>query len=92
MSPVDIKKPNYETFPKYEYAKSIECNIKKGEVLYLPSYWWHEVQSKPDENHRNIAVNYWFEPFFDKLFPCQNCSLFVSPNYYHLLNHTVFNQ
>jgi len=84
MSPVDIKKPNYERYPLFRNTKAFNCTVGPGEILFLPSYWWHEVASVPDEFHRNIAVNYWYTPFYDKEFPCKNCRLFVNPHYYNL--------
>ena len=32
---------------------------RAGEVLYLPSLWFHRVAQKADEAGRVIAVNYW---------------------------------
>jgi len=84
MSPVDIKKPNEDSYPLFKNAKSMRCSIGAGEVLYLPSFWWHEVASVPDQLKRNIAVNYWFTPFLNKEFPCSSCRLFVSPEYNNL--------
>lgn len=55
MSPVDIKKPNYERFPRFKNRTSFRCEVSEGEVLFLPSFWWHEVQSSPDHLKRNIA-------------------------------------
>jgi len=81
MSPVDISHPDLERYPLFKKAKSMECTIEAGEVLYLPSFWWHEVRSSPDEHRRNIAVNYWYTPFLDKAFPCATCRLFVNPTY-----------
>jgi len=92
MSPVDIKNPDLEKYPKFANANSIECTISQSDVLFIPAFWWHEVQSVADENRRNIAVNYWFEPFFDKLFPCPSCRLFLSPHYFHLLPHIHFHE
>jgi len=41
------------------------CTVKKGELLYLPSCWFHYVQQTPDESGRVIAVNYWYDMRFD---------------------------
>lgn len=41
----------------------------------MPAFWWHEVDSEPDETHKNIAVNFWHTPIFDKEFPCAECRL-----------------
>ena len=43
----------------------ITCEIKSGQMLYLPASWFHSVFSAndpefPDECH--IALNYWFYP------------------------------
>ena len=60
MSPVDILRPDYDRFPKFSRAKRLECVLKPGDVLFMPAFWWHEVQSYPDHNeHRNLAVNFW---------------------------------
>lgn len=60
MSPVDILKPDYNRFPKFKEAQALNCTINEGDVLFMPSFWWHEVQSYPSENEpRNLAVNFW---------------------------------
>lgn len=83
MSPVDIENPNLERFPLFSNAMKnrMECTIESGDVLYLPSFYWHEVQSKPNQFGRNIAVNYWFEPFITKEFPCEDCPMSVNNHY-----------
>ncbi|XP_078667713.1 uncharacterized protein LOC144909547 [Branchiostoma floridae x Branchiostoma belcheri] len=86
MSPVDILKPNFQRFPQFAAALPVNCTIAEGEVLYMPAHWWHEVQSYPSSTqHRNLAINFWYEPFLTKEFPCQTCSLDVNPHYRHLL-------
>ena len=61
MSPVDILKPDYNRFPKFKEAQALNCTINEGDVLFMPSFWWHEVQSYPSENEpRNLAVNFWW--------------------------------
>ena len=85
MSPVNIRNPDYSAFPLYSNAVASQCVIQAGDCLYLPAFWWHEVQSKPDAHSKNIAVNYWFEPFITKEFPCPTCPREVNPEYHHLL-------
>ena len=43
------------------------------------------MQSRPDEHLRNIAVNFWFDPYMTKEFPCPTCRLYVSPDYPNFL-------
>ena len=85
MSPVDLTKPDLARFPAFATARPLSCEIRAGDALYLPSFWWHEVRSKPDAHQRNIAVNYWYEPFYNKEFPCATCPLHISPEYAHLI-------
>lgn len=60
MSPVDILQPDFEQFPNFRHAKKLQCHLEPGDALFMPSFWWHEVQSFQDtEEHRNLAVNYW---------------------------------
>ena len=86
MSPVNILRPSLTKFPKFKEAKPMVCRVEAGEFLFLPSFWWHEVQSYPDQDEFiNIAVNFWYQPFFDKEFPCQECPLVINPAYRDLL-------
>lgn len=75
MSPVDPIRPNLECFPRFATAQPVHCTIRAGDMLFLPSWWWHEVRSAPDEFARNIAVNFWYSPVFNKEFPCPECPL-----------------
>lgn len=60
MSPVDILQPDYSRFPNFARAKRLRCVLSPGDVLFMPAFWWHEVQSYPDPHEqRNLAVNYW---------------------------------
>ena len=65
---------------------SLTCTVNEGEALFVPSFWWHEVKSAPSATaHKfqqedyeveiplNVAINYWFDPLFDKEFPCVDC-------------------
>jgi len=89
MSPVDLSHPDLKRYSLFKNAVSMTCTIEAGDVLYLPSFWWHEVKSSPDKFKRNIAVNYWYKPFLDKAFPCDSCRLFVNPFYDLWQNVTV---
>ncbi|XP_072034515.1 uncharacterized protein [Amphiura filiformis] len=86
MAPVDIQDPDFKRFPKFAETRPLNCTINEGDMLFMPAFWWHEVQSHPNiEEHRNVAVNFWYEPFLTKEFPCPECRLDVNPYYRHLL-------
>ncbi|KAK6934075.1 Cupin-like domain 8 [Dillenia turbinata] len=53
-------------FPLYfNGPKPFECTLRPGEILYLPSMWFHHVSQSPDGRGRTIAVNYWYDMQFD---------------------------
>lgn len=86
MSPFDIRKPDFQKFPAFGESMPLNCTIDEGDVLFMPAFWWHEVQSFPSKTRkRNLAVNYWYEPFLTKEFPCRECKLEVNPYYNNLL-------
>jgi jumonji domain-containing protein 7 len=64
--------------------------VEPGETLYIPSYWWHEVQSEPGPWPASpgvlgsIAVNTWFDPVVTREFPCsvEECPFRVDTGVY----------
>lgn len=56
-SPVDIMNPNLEKYPLFQHAPTaIECQLEPGDILYIPSKWWHHVTSLDT----TISVNVWW--------------------------------
>jgi len=60
-SSVNLDSPDWKRFPLYRNAKPMRVVLEPGDVIYLPAYWHHEVQSLPDEDGLNVAVNFWFK-------------------------------
>ncbi|XP_050906266.1 lysine-specific demethylase JMJ32 isoform X3 [Lathyrus oleraceus] len=53
-------------FPLYfNGPPPFECTVKAGEILYLPSMWFHHVRQSGDGGELTIAVNYWYDMQFD---------------------------
>lgn len=42
---VDIHHPDYEAFPEFRHATALECHLRQGDTLFIPSNWWHEVET-----------------------------------------------
>ncbi|XP_077395555.1 bifunctional peptidase and (3S)-lysyl hydroxylase JMJD7 isoform X5 [Festucalex cinctus] len=59
--PVDPLDPDLERYPAYRRARPLRCSVKAGEMLYLPSLWFHHVR----QSHGCIAVNFWYDMEFD---------------------------
>jgi hypothetical protein len=36
---------------------TVACTVREGEALFVPSYWWHEVQSQPAQEEVKIDLN-----------------------------------
>ncbi len=55
---VNVKKPDHDTFPRLRSALSRArvVTLEPGDVLYLPPFWWHHVESFG----LNIGINCWF--------------------------------
>jgi oxalate decarboxylase/phosphoglucose isomerase-like protein (cupin superfamily) len=39
--------------------------VEAGDVLYLPSLWFHCVAQEGDDAGKAIAVNYWYDMKYD---------------------------
>jgi hypothetical protein len=45
QSQVDIYHPDDEAFPELRRAEALECILREGDTLFIPSTWWHEVET-----------------------------------------------
>ncbi|XP_054469804.1 bifunctional peptidase and (3S)-lysyl hydroxylase JMJD7 [Anoplopoma fimbria] len=68
--PLDPLDPDLDRYPEYRRARPLRCSVKAGEMLYLPSLWFHHVQ----QSHGCIAVNFWYDMEYD-----------IKYNYFQLL-------
>ncbi len=55
---LDIDNPDLMQFPNFIHAKAIQGIISSGDVLFIPSGWWHDVRSLDTA----ISVNFWWKP------------------------------
>ncbi|KAI4327887.1 hypothetical protein L6164_020298 [Bauhinia variegata] len=84
----ETKDDEMSKFPLYVNGPApFECTIKAGEILYLPSMWFHHVRQSPDERGRTIAVNYWYDMQFDIKYAYFN--FLQSLHYQSTLNSTL---
>ena len=66
-SSVNVDDPDTARHPLYAKASPLRVILHPGDVLYLPAFWHHEVQSIPEPDTSmgpgkriNVAVNFWF--------------------------------
>lgn len=58
QSQVDILNPDYERFPNFKNAHPHECVLGPGEVLYIPMYWWHYIESVGKDY--TMSITFWY--------------------------------
>lgn len=57
---VDFDRPDYTRFPKLADARGQEAVVGPGDVLYIPIYWWHHVESLMRGGY-TVSVNFWYK-------------------------------
>lgn len=55
-SPVDAEAPDLERYPRFREAKLISAEVESGDLLYIPSMWWHQARSLD----ASLAINLWW--------------------------------
>ena len=60
ISMVDFSAPDFERHPRFRHALAAAqvAELGPGDALYIPTLWWHHVQSN---GVLNILVNYWWK-------------------------------
>ena len=58
---VDPLHPDFEKFPEYQNAHPLKLRLNSGDVLYLPSLWFHHLK----QSQGCVAVNFWYDMEFD---------------------------
>lgn len=59
ISLVDLTNPDLERFPKFAQAleSAISHELEPGDAIFIPSMWWHHVESL---SAFNLLINYWW--------------------------------
>ena len=59
ISLVDFENPDFNKFPNFKQAMDTaqETVLEAGDGLFIPSMWWHHVESLESFN---VLVNYWW--------------------------------
>ncbi|XP_074647580.1 hypoxia-inducible factor 1-alpha inhibitor-like [Tubulanus polymorphus] len=60
QSQVDFDNVDLKSFPKFNQLKGEETILEPGEVLYIPMYWWHDIESLT-ESGPTVSINFWYK-------------------------------
>lgn len=44
-SKVDVRTPDHERFPLYQFARKYDVTVNAGQALFIPVGWWHFAES-----------------------------------------------
>lgn len=55
-SPIDVERPDLARFPRYRDAAPWSAVVEAGEMLFVPSGWWHQVRTLD----RSVSITFWF--------------------------------
>lgn len=58
---VDPLRPDLEKYPQYANCQPYVAEVYPGDLLYLPSLWFHHVM----QSDQTIAVNFWYDMEYD---------------------------
>lgn len=53
-----------DRWPQVRDAERLDCVLEAGDLLFLPSFWWHQVRSL----ELSISVNFWWAPFLPQCY------------------------
>ncbi len=56
VSEVDFKSPDPQRFPLFTRAAATTAILEAGDVLFLPAFWWHAVETLA----LSISLNFWW--------------------------------
>jgi hypothetical protein len=59
ISMVNFANPDFEKYPRFREAleAGLVAEMEPGDALFLPSLWWHQVESL---SAFNVLINYWW--------------------------------
>lgn len=57
---VNFENPDLSKFPRFSEIRGMEVSLEPDEVLYIPNYWWHYIES--ESHSKTISMNFWFDP------------------------------
>ncbi len=53
---VDVEAPDLTKYPRFVEASVSYCDLEPGDVLFIPSWWWHQTRAYD----LSMAVNFWW--------------------------------
>ena len=100
ISLVDFKNPDFQKYPRFKDALLIAqvADLEPGDALFIPSMWWHNVESLEPYN---VLVNYWWDDaptfltsgmnaLYSAMLGIRDKSAHEREGWKHIFNHYIF--
>lgn len=55
-SPIDPQNPDLDNFPDFNEINGLEAQLHKGDILFIPAFWWHQARSLTTAINLNMWV------------------------------------
>lgn len=62
FSRVNLDDPDLVEFPRFQHARPLECIVEPGDILFIPTFWWHQVYSL----NMAVSISFWSHPGWSK--------------------------
>uniref|UniRef100_H2Z7M9 JmjC domain-containing protein n=1 Tax=Ciona savignyi TaxID=51511 RepID=H2Z7M9_CIOSA len=56
QSQIDCDRVDFQKFPKFSKVTCYSCQLRPGDILLIPAFWWHQVTSLTD----SVSMNAFF--------------------------------
>jgi len=57
----DPDEPEENETPYSRYSQPLRVTLEEGDMLYLPTLWYHKVSQSCNDEGICCAVNYWYD-------------------------------
>lgn len=68
LAHVDVNQPDLVNHPAFTKATPLSVELNTGELLFLPSFWWHQVSS----SNLAVSVSFWWHPDVEQILDSSN--------------------
>lgn len=60
---LDLERPDFTAFPHAAALRGggVEAVLRPGDAVFIPSHWWHHVESTSGSPDWCVSVNFWFD-------------------------------
>mmetsp|Transcript_92597 Transcript_92597/g.285847 ORF Transcript_92597/g.285847 Transcript_92597/m.285847 type:complete len:244 (-) Transcript_92597:82-813(-) len=72
---LNLERPDFGAFPRAAELRGAgaEAVLRPGDAVFIPSHWWHHVESTSGSPEWCVSVNFWFDGVSPRLLNPPSC-------------------